>query len=182
MGLSFYFRRISAPGWAALQTAVASGHRSRSEIDFAFLDLLEAESSIPGDRLLDIDKEWHVLYTLLTGDVSNPSEIRRGPPPLGNLIMGGEETAFPGAYGMKRVLTPEKVCDVANALAKILPDDLISRFDREAFSKVEIYAYPSAINGWDKDTWDYIRLIYQYFVKFLTEASSQGDYVLQQFY
>jgi Domain of unknown function (DUF1877) len=78
---------------------------------------------------LNLEKSWHVLHYLLTG------ETEEAQPPLGNAILGGKEIGDDLGYGPARFLTPQQVQEVASALASMKKEDLASRFDLDAMIK-----------------------------------------------
>jgi Domain of unknown function (DUF1877) len=83
---------------------------------------------------LNLEKSWHVLHYLLTGE---PEGAR---PPLGNAILGGKEIGEERDYGRARFLTPGQVAEVASAIAHVSKDDLSRRFDLQRMKAVRIYA------------------------------------------
>jgi hypothetical protein len=82
---------------------------------------------------LNLEKSWHVLHFLLTG------EAEEAQPPLGNAILGGKEIGDDLGYGPARFLTPQQVQEVASALASMKKEDLASRFNLDAMIKAQIY-------------------------------------------
>ena len=81
-------------------------------IDLTDIVWPEDESDLP--EALDIDKTWHVIHFLLTG------EAWGGELPLANAVLGGTE--LPGTdagYGPFRYLVPPEVQATSQALAKI---------------------------------------------------------------
>lgn len=122
----------------------------------------------PAGMHLDIDKAWHAIQFLLTGD---PWE---GEPPLQNAVMGGTELGEEDlGYGPARWLAPDEVESVAAALAAISGDELWSRFDAEAFEEAEIYP-----QGWQLDGRDYVVGHYEALCEFFAAAGRAGDAML----
>lgn len=97
-----------------------------------FQDLVEDEG-----RKTDIDKAWHGLYFLLTGE-SDLSEIDRQS--LGKAVFGGDvinqETGI--AY-----LTPAEVEDSSTRLPYIERDALEARYDVAVMNEQEVYPFES---------------------------------------
>lgn len=87
----------------------------------------------PSEDGLSLEKSWHVLHYLLTGEADEAS------PPLGNAILGGKEIGDDLGYGPARFLTPQQVREVAAALALISKNDLAARFDLKAMKAARIY-------------------------------------------
>jgi hypothetical protein len=88
--------------------------------------------------LLDIEKAWHGLHYLLTGNADEPV------PGAGEAVLGGAEIGPPFGYGPARLLTPEKVASVSSALSSLTRDALRARFDPKMMSVAQIYP-----KGWD---------------------------------
>ena len=178
MGIEASYRRINAAEWDRLQ------HLIESSEDFDAEELYEAYASISdsdefrsSDRYLSIEKDWHALHVLLTGVISNPSEIQPFPPPLGNVVIGGTETLFDATYGKVRFLKPEEVREVAEALTRISVHDLQSRFDPIAFTEAKVYPNPRP-GGWDLEQLVSLLWIYPELVSFFHTAAREGDVVL----
>jgi hypothetical protein len=138
MGIEASYRHIDAAEWDQLQQLQLSYPTldgfDRYEAYACIADSDELRSS---DRHLTIDKDWHILRVLPTGEISNPSNIPPVPPPMGNVVMGGTEMPIDATYGKVRFLKPEAVREVANALSQISVKDLRARFDPIAFTEAE---------------------------------------------
>jgi hypothetical protein len=125
----------------------------------------DGEAEHPEGRHLDIDKSWHAIQFLLTGE---PWE---GEPPLGNVVMGGTELGEEDVgYGPARGLTPAEVKSVSAALGEISGEQLWSRFDKQAFAEAEIYP-----QGWDGEGKQYIVEHYEALRQFFADAAAAGD-------
>jgi hypothetical protein len=88
---------------------------------------------------LSIEKAWHGVHWLLCG---TPMEA---PPPLGDVILGGDELGDDVGYGPARVLDAVRTAAVAAALEGLPAEDVADRFDAVRLDADEIY--PS---GWDE--------------------------------
>jgi hypothetical protein len=181
MGIEASYRRINAGEWDRLQQL----QQSNPALDG--FDLYEAYASIAdsdelrsSDRYLTIDKDWHALHALLTGEISNPSDIKPVSPPLGNVVMGGTETTIDATYGKVRFLNPDEVRKVADALSQISVEDLRARFDPIAFTKAEVYPNPRP-GGWDTEQLESLLWIYPQLVGFFRDAAREGNVVLLSF-
>lgn len=86
------------------------------------------------DDIVDIDKTWHGIHFVLTGDAFGGEE------PLVNVVMGGvpigEEDV---GMGPARGLTSTEVVAVADALQSIDEAEFRKRFDLEALASNDIY-------------------------------------------
>lgn len=80
----------------------------------------------------DLDKAWHAIHWLLTG------EAEEAPLPAGGLL-GGLPVGEDLGYGPARVLTPEETTGFAALLAEADRATLFGRFDFAALEKAGIY-------------------------------------------
>ena len=84
--------------------------------------------------LTDIDKSWHGIHFLLTG------EADEGNPPLNFLIAGGTEVGDEDVgYGPARAYTSAETKAIASALAALSDEELRRRYVPDAMMKAEIY-------------------------------------------
>lgn len=107
-------------------------------------DLLDARVYDVDEPLdyVDIDKTWHVLHFLLTG------EAWEAEPPLDFIATGGQQVGEEDVgYGPARVLRSPEVRRLAEALAPITWPILLSRFDIAAMDALEIY--PTGWSAYD---------------------------------
>ncbi len=82
----------------------------------------------------DIDKSWHAMHFLLTG------EAWGGAPPLDFIGAGGTEIGdVDVGYGPARALTSAQVQAIAAALAPMTVATLFARWDPAAIRAAEIY-------------------------------------------
>jgi hypothetical protein len=181
MGIEASYRRLNAAEWDQLQQL----QESDSTLDGfdryeAYASIADSDELRSSDRYLTIDKDWHALHVLLTLEISNPSNIKPFPPPLGNVVMGGTETLFDATYGKVRFLTPNEVRAVADALSEISVEDLRARFDPIAFTKAEVYPNPRP-GGWDTEQLEPLLWIYPQLVGFFRDAAREGNVVLLSF-
>jgi hypothetical protein len=120
---------------------------------------------------LDIDKSWHIIHFLLTG------EPWGGEGPLASAVLGGTE--LPGTdagYGPFRYLTPPEVREVASALEAVPFADLWSRLKPEETEAAEIYP-----GKWGEDgevEGQYVSQNYGALRVFYSSASEAGNAVL----
>jgi hypothetical protein len=169
----FFFKGTSKP---SLFMSMIGNYRRLSEEDLdeilqepeSILNALYPEDSdIPDGSQLDIDKAWHLIHFLLTGE---PWE---GAEPLCNAVLGGAEIDEEDVgYGPARYLTSTEVNAVATALASISPEELWTRFDLAKVHEADIY--PSSWEGNDSDR-DYILSYFNDLKAFFTTAQQQHD-------
>lgn len=119
-------------------------------------------------RCLDIDKSWHAIHFLLTGEPWD------GALPLLNAVMGGTELGEEDVgYGPARYLLPAEVKAVAQALASLSGEALWQRFDAKAFARAEIYP-----QGWSEDGKHYVLGHYERLRAIFAEAAQADDAML----
>jgi hypothetical protein len=91
-------------------------------------------SNGPGPVGFSLDKSWHVLHFLLTGEVAD------APPPLGNAILGGTGIGKDMGYGPARFLTRAQVEEVSQALSRVAETELKKRFGAANARAKDLYA------------------------------------------
>lgn len=82
---------------------------------------------------VDLDKAWHGIHWLLTGDVAG------GDRPLADAIFGGEEFGEDADYGRPRWLDATRTSAVSQALTAVDVADLRDRFDPDTMLEEGIY-------------------------------------------
>jgi hypothetical protein len=87
----------------------------------------------PGGPGLSVEKAWHGLHRVLTG------EAWGGDAPLGFLLIGGSPVGDDLGYGPARLFGPEEAIDIANALDAISDEEFDRRFDLEQLAAEQIY-------------------------------------------
>jgi hypothetical protein len=119
---------------------------------------------------IDLDKAWHGLHYLLTG------EAEEAPPPFGDAILGGIEIGQELVYGPARFLTPEQVAAVHAALTGLTPEALAQRFDPQNMEIQDIYP-----DIWMRDgdeALDYVLAFLPTLQTFYRDATARGDAAL----
>ncbi|MCA9674137.1 MAG: YfbM family protein [Kofleriaceae bacterium] len=97
-------------------------------------DFLDDEAEKPAARALDIDKAWHAIHFLLTGEPWD------GALPLGFVVTGGATIGdVDVGYGPARAFRSDEVRAIAAALAPITVEHLMTRWEPEAIRAAELY-------------------------------------------
>jgi hypothetical protein len=127
-----------------------------------------------------LNKCWHVMHWLLTGDASLNDDAFTDAP-LGNVVMGGTDSQFEASYGQIRYLLPPEVQDVATTLSAIPFSDLSPKFEADAFNDAELY--PLGRRGaWNVEEvmaeHEAFQQLYSDLVAFFNRAAQHGDVVL----
>jgi len=134
----------------------------------AYYDRLNASN-----RYLDIDKSWHGLHFLLTGEAARYET--QVPPPLGNVVLGGTPSEWDATYGVVRYLTPQEVKDVAGALEQISETELRRRYTPQAFQTADIYPGGEV---WDETVIEELLKVFNKVRDFFVAAKRDGEVVL----
>jgi hypothetical protein len=128
----------------------------------------------PDGETLHLDKAWHGLHFLLTGDAEAGSE------PACFLLAGGEDFGEDeGGDPVGRLLSPEQVRDFAAFLGTLDRDTLARRFDPARMVALDIYPRPI----WERDDEEYppVRFLldaYDDLRAFTSAAAAAGDAVI----
>lgn len=122
-----------------------------------------------GGGSMSVDKAWHGIHFLLTGDSwENDS-------PLAQVVMGGAGIGEDMGFGPARYLTAEEVEQIAAALQPIDADEFSSRYDPEAMESNGVYAF----NMEDADDEiDYFRGFYLELRDYYFDAAAKGNAML----
>lgn len=112
--------------------AMVSSEMAEQLIDDAtgILAFLAADVASPAE--LDLGETWHGLHFLFTGTAWD------GEPPLGFLVVGGQEVGVDLGAGLARIFGIEQVKAIAAALASYSVEDLRRAFDPEKFAAAGI--------------------------------------------
>ena len=124
---------------------------------------------------LDIERAWHALYYLLTGD----SNLDRGNRyvPLSYVVLGANKPAWDEDYGIiVGFLTPAQVKETWQALQKLTRGILRSRLNAEKFNAAELYGG----NGWRPSDMELLLAIYDKVAAFFQTAAQAGEVILIQ--
>ncbi len=131
-------------------------------------ELLESDD---GATSYDLDKAWHGIHWLLTGSADPTGDL------LSDALLGGEEVGDDLGYGAPRLLGPERVAEVADALAAVDADLLRSRFEPAAMRAAPVYPdvwdrEDESLEGWLLGELDGLRGFYR-------AAATAGESVIQ---
>jgi len=124
----------------------------------------------PDRKRFSLEKDWHVLHYALNGTAEG------GDGPLADAILGGEQIPDEEGvadFGGIRYLSPQRVAAVAKALAKVDPDQLVSRLDRADAEAKRIYLAHTLPEGWE-----YLPELFRNFRNFYEDAARSGNAML----
>ena len=124
------------------------------------------------DNYIDLDKAWHGIHYLLTG------EAEGGQLPLSLAIFGGQEFGSEVGIGPARYLTVDQVAQVASSLTVLTVETLVAKFDAQDMEKKQIY--PDVIWVRDgADSLDYLLDNYQQLAVLYRDAAVRREAMLQ---
>jgi hypothetical protein len=133
----------------------------------AKLDALHKKHERATWHQFTVDKAWQAIHFLLTGQVEG------GRPPLALAVFGGFELADEKNYTEGRplrILSPEQVGDVDEALSGISAEQLLSRATIANMAAQRVYA----VSGNETSEREYITFHYDGLRRFYAEASQKG--------
>jgi len=104
-----------------------------------FAKINAALREIHDPKHFNMEKDWHIIGYLLTGDASMKEEHRPNEP-LHNVIFGGIETPVQSGYGPVRYFESKLVAETTTALVSADRKVIAARYDPEAMKKLDIYA------------------------------------------
>lgn len=93
------------------------------------------ESIGPFEQALDLEKSWHILHYLFTGEIG-PST------PPADALLSGEELGRDMGYGSARLLSPAQVGDFARFLGQKEIADLRTRVNYGELMQARVYGLP----------------------------------------
>jgi Domain of unknown function (DUF1877) len=124
----------------------------------------------PDESSLHLDKEWHGIHFLLTGE-SWSSDGR-----YGSVIFGGGEFGPNLSYGPARVLAAEDIREIGVMLEVLSLDELRRRYDPVAMSKAQVYP-----DVWEREGHEALEWLLAGYLKlrdFYARAAAEGKGVL----
>ena|SRR5215510_9459594 len=118
----------------------------------------------------EMDKEWHGIHFLLTGDPWSTAG------PYGQVIFGGREIGPDLGYGPARLLTARQVKDIAAKLQAVPAETLMARYDPKKLTKAEIYPEIWESEGFEALNW--LMEGYRELVSFYARAAAEGKAII----
>jgi hypothetical protein len=157
-------------GMAGCFVAIDDGavKRFREDPDLLGEFLGEQFESDEPTNTMDVDKSWHCIHFMLTGQADGGSE------PLAWAILGGEEIGEDAGYGPARILMPEHVKDISSALLSIGKEEFASRFNPVAMQAADVYLSEMCVRD-GEEALEYIVENYLNLVDFYRGAAERGD-------
>lgn len=134
------------------------------------VELLYPDDDEDPPNSMDVDKAWHGLHYLLTGEAEGSDE------PLALAILEGTEIGPELDFGPARYLTADEVKAVAQALAALTPEALAQRYNPRDMQEKQIYP-----QIWERDDPNDVEYLLDFFPtlqQFYADAAMRGDAVI----
>jgi len=117
---------------------------------------------------LSIDKAWHGLHYLLSGDPESTDGD------VGPVVLGGTEVGEDEGYGPARFFTAAEVAQLAAALDRAgLDADVVARYDAATMTALSIYP-----GGWDDEARAWLLDSFRDVRTFFREAAGHNQAVV----
>jgi len=123
------------------------------------------------DNALSLDRIWHLLHYLITGEEEGEKY------PLAFAIRVGH--FLHESWSEMSWIAPNEVRDVAEALAVLSEEDLRKRGGEDSMSKVNIYKYPGALS---EDDFIDVLMEFNRLKGYYKDASEKGNAMLRFFH
>ena len=117
--------------WYRLRPEEAAALHVMTSVEF--FDWAQSRS---GGDVLDIEKNWHALNSVLTGS----GELVAEPGSLTDLVLGGDDLPFDAGYGPPRLLHASRVRELADGLDALTDAQIIQNARRVNFIR-DVYPY-----------------------------------------
>lgn len=134
------------------------------------VELLYPDDDSDPPNSTDVDKAWHGLHYLLTGEAEGGEE------PLSLAILEGTEIGPEFDFGPARYLTAEEVKAVAQALAALTLEALAQRYNPRDMREKDIY--PEIWEDGDPESVGYLLQFFPTLQQFYADAAARGDAVI----
>jgi hypothetical protein len=165
------FRGVGFPG-ISIEEIIRNATNPNPAFSAKLLSAMEQRNNDP--TRVELAKDWHVIYYLLTGSAEIAEEHRDGQD-LHNLIFGGLKTAVQTGYGSVRYFDRQLVSQIASALRSVDHPTILGRFNQETFNRLGLYAAP---DGDDQER-DAIMAQIEQLKRLFEEAEMTGEFVLK---
>jgi hypothetical protein len=120
--------------------------------------------------LLHMEKKWHGIHFLLTGE---PWPLSH---PLGIAVFGAEDVGEDLGYGPARTLTVDQVHYVASELSLLSADAVRKRYDAQLMMKEMIY--PEVWQREGQEALEWLMSGFERLVRFYSTASDEQKAVI----
>ncbi len=129
-------------------------------------------AAVEQPKRFSLEKDWHMLHYALTGTAA-PGDTW-----ISKCILGGRELPDVDGmmgYGPLRYLQAEEVRKISEELARVDPQTLLSRLDKDDAEEKRIYLAHTLD---DLHDWDYLPQLFTQFRDFYSDAAQHGNAML----
>ena len=134
------------------------------------------ESAHADPTRVDLEKDWHGLHFLLTGDTSLDPDHRQNDP-LHKVVMGGDPTTIEATYGPVRRFSSGDIQQIVDALSALTVDELRARFSADAFNAASVYPNPRP-GGWDVEEIEGVFELFPRLRQLFQDALAENEVVI----
>jgi hypothetical protein len=131
--------RLQTTQLKAMQDALATVNVDGLSREERFAKIGAAIKASRDPRQFSMEKDWHIIAYMLTGDAKIKEEHLPNNP-LHNVIFGGLKTSVTTGYGPARFFDSKLVAESVAALVGADRKVIAERYDPVAMKKVDIYA------------------------------------------
>jgi hypothetical protein len=131
--------RVRTAQFKAMQDAIAKVNVDGLSREERFAKINAAIKQSRDPKSFSMEKDWHVIAYLLTGDAKIKEE-HLPKQPLHNVIFGGLKTSVTTGYGPARYFDSKLVAESATALVGADRKVIAARYDPEQMKKLDLYA------------------------------------------
>lgn len=136
-------------------------------MDWLYSDQCDEASASEDKIQLDLDKAWHAVHFLLTGNAEG------GSGPEAFMLEGGSTIGdVDVGYGPARAFSAEEVRVISKRLAQISPEAMRQKFDHAALQAADIY--PTIWDRMESEDVDYVVNNYDSMLQHLKTAASKN--------
>jgi hypothetical protein len=141
------------------------------------LDFFEYIENLKNDAVIDIDKSWHALHFVFTGNIwsTGKEPIEE---PIQKIVFNrnelSETTDF--GYGPATYLTLKEVTEINKQAANITKENLRQKFDKEQMKINEVYL--ADIDESENDFFEYVWENFDNLRAFLVKAEQSEQFVI----
>jgi hypothetical protein len=131
--------RLETAQLKAMQDALAKLNVEGLSKEQRFAKIDAALKDIRNPRQFNMEKDWHIIAYLLTGEAGIVEEHRPNAP-LHNVIFGGLKTSVTTGYGPARYFDSKLVAESATALVGADRKLIAERYNPAQMKKLNLYA------------------------------------------
>ena len=138
------------------------------------------EEYLDNETSLSLDKSWHAIHFMLTGNTWDSDNDLDKAILTGNIVGEEGDEDFDYGYGPATYLTADEVKEIATNLLNINVDKLKSEFTLSMFADKEIYVFSSQDSVEDEDEEkEYIFENLESLIQYYQEAAAKNQLIIK---